>query len=84
MRELFALPRLVFVRPYGACTRTRYVGAAALLGGAHDVCTASAGAADVLAVLSRVKHNRSFCRVHSLFALPRLIFVRSYGVCVRS
>jgi acyl dehydratase len=27
----------------------------------------------------RIKHDRGFCRVHELFALPRLAFVRSYG-----
>jgi len=42
-RKLFALPRLVFVWPYGACARSRCVGAAALLGGAYGVCTAAAG-----------------------------------------
>jgi hypothetical protein len=26
-----------------------------------------------------IKHDRGFCRVHVLFALPRLAFVRSYG-----
>ena len=50
MRELFALPRLVFVRPYGACTRSLFVGAAALLGGASDVCAAAAGFAGVTAL----------------------------------
>ena len=37
-RELFALPRLVFVLPCGVCTRSRCVCAATLLGGAYDVC----------------------------------------------
>ena len=27
----------------------------------------------------RIKHDRGFCRVHELFALSRLAFVRSYG-----
>ena len=48
-RELFALPRLVFVWPCGADTRWRCVGAAVVLGGAYDVCTAAAGFAGVTA-----------------------------------
>ena len=52
MHELFALPRLVFVLPYGGCTRSRCVGAAALLSGLHAVCTAAAGFADVTALAS--------------------------------
>ena len=31
----------------------------------------------------RIKHDRGFCRVHELFALPRLAFVRPCGVCTR-
>ena len=50
VRELFALPRLVFVRSYGACARSRCVGAATLLGGAYDVCSAVAGFAGVVAM----------------------------------
>jgi hypothetical protein len=50
MHELFALQRLVFVRPFGACTRLRCVSAAALLGGAYDVCAAAAGFACVTAL----------------------------------
>ena len=49
-RELFALPRLVFVRLYGVCTRWWCVGAATLLGGAHAMCTAAAGFAGVTAM----------------------------------
>jgi hypothetical protein len=57
------------------------VGAAALLGGAYDAYTAAAGFAGVTALaIARIKHDRGFCRVHELFALPRLAFVRSYGV----
>jgi hypothetical protein len=47
VHELFAVPRLVVVWSCGACTRYRCVGAATLLGGACDVCTAAAGFADV-------------------------------------
>ena len=49
MHELFALPRLVFVRPYSACARSCCVGAATLLGGAYGVCAAAAGFAGVAA-----------------------------------
>ena len=31
----------------------------------------------------RIKHDRGFCRVHELFALPRLVFVRPCGVYTR-
>ena len=31
----------------------------------------------------RIKHDRGICRVHELFALPRLVFVRPCGVCTR-
>jgi hypothetical protein len=31
----------------------------------------------------RIKHDRGFCRVHELFALPRLGFVGPCGVCSR-
>ena len=51
MHELIALPRLVFTWAYGAYARSRCVGAAALLGGAYDVCTATAGFAGVAAML---------------------------------
>ena len=50
VRELFALPRLVFVWPYGACARSSCVDAATLLGGAYDVCAAAAGFADVVSM----------------------------------
>ena len=50
MHELFALPRLVFVRHFRACTRLRCVDAATLLGGAYDVCTAATGFAGVTAL----------------------------------
>jgi hypothetical protein len=80
-RDLFVLPRLVFVRPYGVCTRLRCVGAATLLGGAYDVCAAAAGFACVTALaIARMNHDRGICRTRDLFALPRLAFVRSYGV----
>jgi len=49
-RELFALPRLVFVLPCGVCTRSRCVGAAALLSGVLAVCTAATGFAGVTAL----------------------------------
>ena len=32
---------------------------------------------------SRIKHDRGYCRVHELFALPRLVFVWPCGVCTR-
>ena len=50
VHELIALPRLVFTWAYGAYARSRCVGAAALLGGAHDVCTAAAGFAGLAAL----------------------------------
>jgi hypothetical protein len=31
----------------------------------------------------RIKHDRGFCRARELFVLPRLVFVRPYGVCTR-
>ena len=49
VHELFALPRLVFVWPYGVYTRCWCVGAAALLGRAYDLCAAAAGSAGVTA-----------------------------------
>ena len=49
-RELFVLPRLVFVRDYGACTRLQRVRAATLLGGEYVVCAAAAGFAGVMAL----------------------------------
>ena len=50
MHELFALPRLVFVWPYGAHARMRCAGAAALLSGARAACTAATGFAGVAAL----------------------------------
>jgi len=46
----FAAPRLVFTWPFGACARSRCVGAAALLSGARAVCTAATGFAGVTAL----------------------------------
>jgi hypothetical protein len=50
VHELFALPRLVFVLPYGAHARMRCAGAAALLSGARAACTAATGFAGVAAL----------------------------------
>ena len=50
MHELFGPPRLIFMWPYGACARSRCVGAAALLSGARAVCTAASGFAGVAAL----------------------------------
>ena len=33
--------------------------------------------------LPNFKHDRDICRVHELFALPRLVFVQPCGVCTR-
>ena len=56
--------------------------AVALLGGAYAAHTAAAGFAGVaaLAIAELIKHDRGFCRVHKLFALPRLVFGRPCGV----
>ena len=146
-RDPFAVPWLVFVRGYGACTHFRCVGAALLLSGARAVCTAGTGFAGVAALAiaelstteafaarmirllvcglfscvammhvhnsdawvqlccsagrvlraqlppdsqvcggagsCRVKHNRGLCRTRNPFAVPRLVFVRGYGACMR-
>ena len=81
-RELFALPRLVFVRPYGFCVRWRCVGAATLLGGVYDVCTAAAGFADsaalALAELSTTEAiaARASCLLYrGLFSCGSTVFV---------
>jgi hypothetical protein len=34
--------------------------------------------------IAEFKHDRGFCRVHELFALPRLAFERRYSACARS
>ena len=90
MHKLFALPRLVFVRPYGACTRSLFVGAAALLGGAYDVCAAAAGFAGVTALaiadLSTTeafaaRASCSLCR--GLFSSGPAVFAHDYDALVQ-
>ena len=46
----FAVPRLVFVREHGACTRFRCVSAALLSSGARALCTAGTGFTGVAAL----------------------------------
>ena len=83
-QELFGLPRLVFVRNYGARTPLHFVGAAVLLSGDLALCTAAQPDARWLRRWPLlIKHNRGFCRAHEHSALPRLVFVRDYGACTR-
>jgi hypothetical protein len=89
-RELFALPRLVFVRHFGACTRLRCVSAVALLGGAYDVRTAAAGFAGVTALaIAELSATEAFaarascllCR--GLFSCGPAVFDRGYDAWVQ-
>ena len=82
-RELFALPRLVFVLPYGVCTRSRCVGAAALLSGVRAVCTAAIGFTGVTALaIAELSTTETFAARMSCL-LCRGLFSCSYGVCTR-
>ena len=90
MRELFALPRLVFVWPYGVCTRKRCVGAALLLSGPHDVCTAAAGFAGVTALaIAELSTTEAFAACMScllcrgLFSCCPAVFVRDRDAWVQ-
>ena len=75
---LFSCGPAVFVHDNDAWVQRR------CLYGAYDVCAAAAGFADVaVAGNCRIKHDRGICRVHELFALPRLVFVRPCGACTR-
>ena len=79
-RDPFAVPRLVFVRGYGACTQFRCVGAALLLSGARAACTAGTGFTDVAALaIAELSTTEAFCRTRDPFAVPWLVFVRGYG-----
>ena len=77
MHELFALPRLVFVRPYNACARSWCVGAATLLGGAYGVCAAAAGFAGVTALaIAELSTTEAFAACMSCL-LRRGLFLRA-------
>ena len=84
-RDPFAVPRLVFVRGYGACTHFRCVGAALLFSGARAAYTAATGFTGVwrrwqlIAELSTPEtHARSVCcaaacfvaELHCVCAIP--------------
>ena len=90
VRELFALPRLVFVRSYGACARSRCVGAATLLGGAYDVSAAAAGFAAVVAMpradlstTEAIAARVSCLLCRGLFSCGPAVFVHDYDAWVQ-
>ena len=90
VHELFALPRLVFVRPCGVCTRWRCVGAALLLSGPHDVCTAAAGFAGVTALaIAELSTTEAFAACTScllcrgLFSCAATVLVRDRDAWVQ-
>ena len=90
VHELFALPRLVFVRPCGVCTRSRCVGAAALLSGARAVRTAATGFAGVTALaIAELSTTEAFAACMScllcrgLFSCGPAVFVHDRDAWVQ-
>ena len=81
----FAAPRLVFTWPFGACARSRCVGAAALLSGARAVCTAASGFAGVAALAIAELSTTGALAARVIRLLCRgLLFLRPYGAYARS